>query len=164
MRQCTEIDKQTNSFQPRTNILIIRKPLRQLPQGQDDLTTRVISPMLHTTVIQCMYGHHLQRTGINSGMVANPAIDSSKLDQEFPCPRSSLRFWSRETGSAIRPRVSPIIFHAQAESGAYSRVLLLSTKASVYTVNRHRVCPEYIWSRFYVRMAFTVESPPAQGR
>ena len=34
----------------------------------------------------------------------------------FPCPRTCLRIWSRETGSAIPSRVSPLILHAQAES------------------------------------------------
>ena len=39
----------------------------------------------------------------------------------FPCPRSRLRIWSYETGSAVPSRVSLLILHAQAESGAYSR-------------------------------------------
>ena len=34
----------------------------------------------------------------------------------FPCPRSRLRIWSRETGSAVPSRVSPLILHTQAES------------------------------------------------
>ena len=34
----------------------------------------------------------------------------------------------------------------------------------IYTANRHRVSPEFIISQNYVPMAFTVESPPAQGR
>ena len=43
----------------------------------------------------------------------------------FPCPRSRLRIKSRETGSAVPSRFSPIILHTQAESGVYSRVPLL---------------------------------------
>ena len=39
----------------------------------------------------------------------------------FPCPRTCLRIWSRETGSAVPSRVSLFILHTQAESGAYSR-------------------------------------------
>ena len=39
----------------------------------------------------------------------------------FPCPRSCLRIWSRETGSAVPSRVSLFILHTQAESGAYLR-------------------------------------------
>ena len=34
----------------------------------------------------------------------------------FPCPRSRLRIWSRETGSAVPSRVSPLILYIQAES------------------------------------------------
>ena len=37
------------------------------------------------------------------------------------CPRSRLRIWSRETGSAVPSRVGLLILHTQAESGAYSR-------------------------------------------
>ena len=39
----------------------------------------------------------------------------------FPCTRSRLRVWSPETGSAVPSRVSLLILHTQAESGAYSR-------------------------------------------
>ena len=39
----------------------------------------------------------------------------------FPCPRSRLRIWSRETGSAVPCRVISLILHTQAESGAYLR-------------------------------------------
>ena len=38
----------------------------------------------------------------------------------FPCPRSRLRIWSRETGSAAPSRVSLLISILRAESGAYS--------------------------------------------
>ena len=41
--------------------------------------------------------------------------------QNFPCPRSRLRFWSRELGSAVLSRVSPLVLYTQAESGAYLR-------------------------------------------
>ena len=60
-----------------------------------------------------------------SRLIFNPAC--GQLNREtniFPCPRSSLRIWSRETGSAVPSRVSPLILHAQAESGAYSRAPL----------------------------------------
>ena len=39
----------------------------------------------------------------------------------FPCPRARLRFWSRETGSAVPSHVSLLILHTQAGSAAYSR-------------------------------------------
>ena len=43
-----------------------------------------------------------------------------------PYYRPRLRFWSREEGSTLPPRVGSPILHARAESGAYSRVTLLS--------------------------------------
>ena len=42
----------------------------------------------------------------------------------FPCPRSRLRIWSHEAGSAVPFRASPLILHTQAEFGAYSRDLV----------------------------------------
>ena len=56
------------------------------------------------------------------GKVANPA--RGQLNREkliFPCLRTRLRIWSRETGSAVPSRVSLLILHTQAEYGAYSR-------------------------------------------
>ncbi|CAM9418616.1 unnamed protein product [Ascophyllum nodosum] len=82
--------------------------------------------------------------------------------------RSRLRIWSRETGSAVPSRVSLLILHTQAESGAYlTGFLPSSAAASIYlfkTAIRHRVSPEFIGSHNYVPMAFTAESPPAQGQ
>ena len=39
----------------------------------------------------------------------------------FPCLRSRLRICFRETGSAVQSRVSPLVLHTHAESGAYQR-------------------------------------------
>ena len=55
------------------------------------------------------------------GKVANPARGQLNRENEFPCPRTCLRIWSRDTGSAVPSRVSLLIFDTQAESGAYSR-------------------------------------------
>ena len=41
--------------------------------------------------------------------------------EKFPCPRSRLELWFRETDLAVPSRVSLLILHTQAESGAYSR-------------------------------------------
>ena len=61
----------------------------------------------------------------------------------------------------------PAHLHTQAESGAYSRnSSRFSAAASIYlfkTAIRHRVSPEFIGSSKYVPMAFTAESPLAQG-
>ena len=70
----------------------------------------------------CIYGHTYSKSMDQPGKVANPA--RGQLNREkfiFPCPRSRLRIWSRETGSAVPSRVSLLILHTQAESGAYSR-------------------------------------------
>ena len=69
-----------------------------------------------------MYGHHIKHIMDQLGEVANPARGQLKRKNKyFSCPRSRLRFWSRETGSAVPSRVSLLILHTQAESGAYSR-------------------------------------------
>ena len=49
-------------------------------------------------------------------MVANPARDQLDRENVFPCASSRLRIWSRETGSAVTSRDSPLILHSQAES------------------------------------------------
>ena len=60
--------------------------------------------------------------------------------QNFPCPRSRLRFWSRELGSAVLSRVSPLVLYTQAESGAYLRdstsAFPLSATVSIRTAKR----------------------------
>ena len=58
----------------------------------------------------------------------------------FPCPRSRLRIWSRETGLAVPSHVSPLILHTQAESDVYSRdsFRFPRLRPFIYIVNRHR--------------------------
>ena len=55
----------------------------------------------------CMYGHTYNKSIDQPGKVANPA--RGQLDRErkliFPCPRSRLRIWFCETGSAVPSRV-----------------------------------------------------------
>ena len=43
------------------------------------------------------------------GMVANPVRGQLNRKNNFSCPRSRLRIWSRETGSAVPSRVSLLI-------------------------------------------------------
>ena len=88
----------------------------------------------------------------------------------IPCPRSRLRIWSRKAGSAMPSRVSPPILNTQAESSiinhqsdAYSRVLPISVTASIDTINRYHVYPQFIRSRVWVPMAFISGNLPAQG-
>ena len=85
----------------------------------------------------------------------------------FPCSRSCLRIWSRETGSAVPSRVSLLV--------SILRLNLVLTYGIppefrdgvhffFFTAIRHRVIPEFIGSRNCVPVAFTAESPPAQGQ
>ena len=61
-----------------------------------------------------------QKSGVRLGLVANSARGELKRENAFfLSPRSGLRIWSRETGSAVPYRVRPIILYTQAESGAY---------------------------------------------
>ena len=67
--------------------------------------------------------HIIASARINRVQVANPA--RGRLNREelyFPVrPRSRPRIWFRETGLAVPSRASLLIFHTQAESGAYLR-------------------------------------------
>ena len=53
--------------------------------------------------------------------VANPARGQLNRENEHSRPRTCLRIRSREMGSAVPSRVSLLILHTQAESGAYLR-------------------------------------------
>ena len=58
------------------------------------------------------------------GKVANPARGQLNMENEnspVPVRSTCLRIWSRETSSVVPSRVSSLILHTQAESGAYSR-------------------------------------------
>ena len=72
---------------------------------------------------------------------------------------------SRDVFGHIPSRVSLLILHTQAESGAYSRdsSRFPRRRPFSYTAIRHRVSPELIESRNCVPMAFIAESSPVQG-
>ena len=73
----------------------------------------------------CMYSSMIitySKTRINRVRLPILLVWSAEQRKEmFPCPRSRLRNWSRETGSAVPSRVSLLILHTQAEYGAYLR-------------------------------------------
>ena len=100
------------------------------------------------------------------GKVANPARgqlnrENKIINPLYPCVPENLV--SRDGFSRPVPR-QPAHLHTQAESGA-TGFLPSSSAASIYeTAIRHRVSPEFIGSRKCVPMAFTAESPPAQGQ
>ena len=57
-----------------------------------------------------MYGHTYSKSMDQPGKVANPARGQLKQGKLiFPCPRSCLRIWYRETVSAVPSRVSLLI-------------------------------------------------------
>ena len=69
-----------------------------------------------------MYDQHFQQSMDQPGMVANPARGQLNRGKSFlSCPRSLLRFFFRETESAVPSSVSLFILHTQAESGTYSK-------------------------------------------
>ena len=79
-----------------------------------------------------------------------------------PCVPENLV--SRDGFSRPVPR-QPAYLHTQAESGAYLRDCSRVPRRRPYeTAIRHRVSPEFIGSRNCVPMAFTAESPTAQGQ
>ena len=84
----------------------------------------------------------------------------------FPCPRSRLRIWSRETGSAVPSRVGPLIPQTRLNIGAYSGVPLPPAIRDIdydddydNGVHPYRQ-PPFIGPRKHVPMAFAAKSPP----
>ena len=93
------------------------------------------------------------------GKVATPArgqLNREKIHVSlFLLARGNLV--SRDRFGRPVPRQSACSYSALSESGAYS-------SWEFYTAIRHRVSPEFIGSPNCVPMAFTAESPPAQGQ
>ena len=56
-----------------------------------------------------LYGHTYSKSKDQPGKVANPARGQLNRERDIPCPRSCLRIWSRETGSAVPSRLSLLI-------------------------------------------------------
>ena len=84
----------------------------------------------------------------------------------FPCPRSKK---AQEVGLVSRPasvrsfstpRLNLVLTHGL--SSPCLAPAFRATTVSIFTVNHHRVSPEFIRSRDCVPMAFIAESPPAQ--
>ena len=116
-----------------------------------------------------MVTHTYSRRKINKpGKVANLAHCQLNGENEyFPGPRSSLKIWPHETGSAVPSRVSLLISihrlnmvlpHGIPPSSAAAFIHLFKTAI------RHRVSSEFIGPRKCVRMAFNAESSPRNFR
>ena len=100
------------------------------------------------------------------GKVANPARGQLNNENNIPLsPCVPENLVSRDGFSRPVPR-QPAHLHTQAESGAYLRdsSRVPRRRRFMKTAIRHRVSPEFIGSRKCVLMAFTAESPPAQGQ
>ena len=113
-----------------------------------------------------MCGHHIQQSTNQLRKVENPVYGQLNR-RKIPCPRSRLRIWFRETGLAVPSLVSLLILYTNAGSGAYSRYSSRIPRRRPYTfasTTHHRVSPELIGSRNCVPIAFTAESPFAQGQ
>ena len=83
-------------------------------------TTTTKSPDSVNVIYCCtVYGHTYSKSMDQPGKVAGPA--RGQLTRYFPCPRSHLIIWSRETGSAVPSRVSLLILLTRAKSGASLR-------------------------------------------
>ena len=119
----------------------------------------------------CIYGYIYSKSMDQPG---NEGCQSCSWSAEqgkviFPCTRSRLRIWSRETGSAVTSRVSLLISKLRLNLVLTYEISPDFAAASIYlflisTAIRHRVSPEFIGSRNCVPMTFTAESPPAQGQ
>ena len=71
-------------------------------------TINVLPPFL-----MCICSAHIARVRING--VKSPILPIVRTGKmKFPCPRSRLTIWSRETGSAIPPRVS-LLMHLHTQ-------------------------------------------------
>ena len=98
------------------------------------------------------------------GEVANPARGQLNRENEYsPVPaRTRLRFWSRETGSAVPSRVSLLILHTQAEYDAYSldfSQFLRRRPIYVYNIGEK---PSVILYTYYYIIAMQVQQNKAK--
>ena len=86
---------------------------------------------------------------------------------KFPCPHPRLRIWFCETLLTVPSRISLLPIYTNAESCDYSRGSSRCPRRCAYILTSttdHRVSHECIGSRNCVPMAFTAESPLAQGQ
>ena len=96
------------------------------------------------------------RLGINRHGCQSCSSSAEQGAGSLPGSRSRLRIWSREIGSAVPSRVSPL-----TESGTHGLLSsfplssIMTAKASICAINQ-QAGPEFIWSRNRVSMAFIV--------
>ena len=103
-----------------------------------------------------------------SGTVGNPARGQLNRENVFYIPLFAPENLVSQDGFGSPVPRQAAHLHTKAESGAYLRdsSRFPRRRPFIYlTAIRHRASPEFIGSRNYcVPMAFTAESPPAQGQ
>ena len=107
----------------------------------------------------CMYGHHTYSKSMDRpGKVANPTRGQLNRENEY----IPVRVCACELGLARGVQQSR---PASACLSPYSCGIVLTYGVPPeFRGGAHWVSPEFIGSRNYVPMAFTAESPPAQGQ
>ena len=79
------------------------------------------------------------------GKVAHPARGQLNRENALSCPRSRLRIWSRETGSAVPSRVSLLISILRLNLVLTYEILpdfRNGARLFILTTMRHRVSPK----------------------
>ena len=92
-----------------------------------------------------MCGHDIQQSTNQLRKVANPVYGQLNRGK-FPCPRSRLRIWFRETGLAVPSLVSLLILYTNAESGAWYSSRIPGRRPYIFTsTTHHRIYTLYIY-------------------
>ena len=117
----------------------------------------------------CLHGPSLPAEYGSTGYGCRSCSWSAEQGKIFcsPCPRSHQIIWSREAGSAVPSRVSPLLFHLRLNLIGWCLLtgfLPLSATRFKDAVNRHRVGLEYVGSRNCVPMMLTAESTSAKSQ
>ena len=124
-------------------------------------------------VMGCMVTHNIARVWINRVRLPILCKWSAKKQGEMNISLSAFapeNLVSRDGFDSPVPRQPAHLHTTQAESGAYLRDSSRVPRRRPFFMYlkpphiRHRVSPEFIGSRNCVPMAFTAESPPAQGQ
>ena len=105
---------------------------------------------------------------IQPDKAVNPARGQLNKDNNmFLSPYATENLVSRDGfGLPVPRQPTHYAYCTQAESGAYSldSSRFPRRRPFIYTTIRHQVSPKFTGSRNCVKMAFTAESPPAQGQ
>ena len=114
----------------------------------------------------CMYGHTLSKSMDQPGKVANPARGQLNNENNIPLsPCVPKNLVSRDEFSRPVPR-QPAHLHTEAEPGAYLRDSSRVPRRRPFMKPPYAIgsVPSLSGRVNCVLMAFTAESPPAQGQ